>query len=59
MSKYEIFQSETDGSWRWRLKARNGEILAQSEGYTRKEDAERGLTDAKEASAEADLVEPE
>ena len=36
--KGELFQDAT-GEWRWRLRARNGEIVAQSEGYTRKESA--------------------
>ena len=52
---YELFK-DAGNQWRWRLKAANGEIVAQSEAYTRKADAERGLADAKEASAEADLA---
>lgn len=36
--KGELFQS-LNGEWRFRLKAANGEIVAQSEGYTRKESA--------------------
>lgn len=31
--KGELFQS-LNGEWRWRLKAANGEIVSQSEGYT-------------------------
>jgi uncharacterized protein YegP (UPF0339 family) len=54
LARYEVFEDEA-GEFRWRLRAANGEIIAQSEGYTRKEDAERGLTAAKESSAEADL----
>jgi uncharacterized protein YegP (UPF0339 family) len=54
IARYEVFKDE-GGEWRWRLQAANGEIIAQSEGYTRREDAERGLTTAKEVSAEADL----
>jgi uncharacterized protein YegP (UPF0339 family) len=38
----ELFLDEQD-QWRFRVKGRNGEILATSEGYTRKHDAERGL----------------
>ena len=38
----ELFQS-LNGEWRWRLRAKNGEIVAQSEGYTRKESAQDTL----------------
>lgn len=30
--------------WRWNLKARNGKIIAVSEGYTTKQAAKRGIT---------------
>lgn len=51
-SEYEVFQ-DVDGEYRWRLKAANGEIVAQSEAYSRKQDAERGAADAANASREA------
>lgn len=39
--KFHIYKAK-DG-WRWRLKARNGKIVADSgEAYTRKTAAERG-----------------
>jgi uncharacterized protein YegP (UPF0339 family) len=41
--KAELFQSSSGGHWYWRLRARNGEIVAQSEGYTRRESAEDTL----------------
>jgi uncharacterized protein YegP (UPF0339 family) len=34
----EIFQGE-DEQWYWRGQAENGEVVAMSEGYTRKDDA--------------------
>lgn len=37
----EIYESK-EGEWRFRIKARNGEIVAVGEGYTRKQDAIRG-----------------
>jgi uncharacterized protein YegP (UPF0339 family) len=40
----EIFKDEA-GEWRYRVKGRNGEIMATSEGYGRKADARRGLND--------------
>lgn len=54
LAKYEVFEDRR-GEYRWRLVAANGEVVSQSEAYSRKADAERGLEDAKEASAEADL----
>lgn len=47
--KGEVFKWHTStgygyqGQWGWRLKARNGEIVCQSEGYTRRYDAKRAL----------------
>ena len=38
MKNIEIFQSN-GGQWYFHVKGDNGEILAQSEGYTRKSDA--------------------
>lgn len=35
VSTIEVFQGE-DGQWYWRAKARNGEIVATSEGYVSK-----------------------
>lgn len=53
-STYEVYEDESDPpQWRWRLKAANGEVVAQSESYTRKVDAERGAADAANASKEA------
>lgn len=47
---FEVFQSHGAAQeFRWRLVAANGEIVAQSEGYTRAEDAERACGDAAEA----------
>ena len=38
----EIFKDGA-GEWRFRVKGANGEIVASSEGYTRKADALRGI----------------
>lgn len=46
-NKIEVFKS-LDG-WRWRLRATNGEIVAQSEGYPTKENALRGASALKRA----------
>lgn len=37
----EVFKDRR-GEWRWRLVAGNGEIQAQSEGYSRRWSATRG-----------------
>ena len=47
-AKFEVFP-DSEGKHRWRLRATNGEIVAQSEAYTRQEDAERGVRAAAEA----------
>lgn len=44
------------GDWRWRLRATNGNVVADSaEGYRRREDCERGIELVK-ASADAPVV---
>lgn len=57
--KFEIYQS-SNGEYRFRLKAGNGEIIAVSEGYTSKASAKNGIesvkTNAGSASVE-DLTE--
>jgi len=37
----EVFKGR-DG-WRWRLRGRNGEVVPQSQRYSRKHDAKRGV----------------
>lgn len=36
------FYEDEAGEWRFRILGTNGETVASSEGYTRKEDAQRG-----------------
>ena len=50
--KFEIFK-DTAGAYRWRFKAANGEIVAQSEGYTAKSSAEHGVNVLKQHAAGA------
>lgn len=54
---FEIFRDEA-GEWRYRVKGRNGEPMATSEGYTRPEDAERGLADLRRLMLGAVNIEP-
>jgi uncharacterized protein YegP (UPF0339 family) len=39
-----VYQDD-QGQWRWHAQAANGEIVAQGEAHTRKEDAERAAAD--------------
>lgn len=42
MGKFEIFLAD-NGNYYFRLKAPNGEIIVQSEGYRSKQGAENGV----------------
>jgi uncharacterized protein YegP (UPF0339 family) len=53
MKNIEIFQS-IGGQWYFHVKGDNGEILAQSEGYTREADAEEGLKTLQRVLAESE-----
>lgn len=44
-AKFQLFV-DVNGLHRWRLRAANGEIVAQSEAYRSKRDAERAKQDA-------------
>ena len=49
--KYEIYK-DVQGYWRWRLKASNGRIIADSgEGYWNKQDCLAGIGLVKQSSA--------
>lgn len=44
-AEFEVFRGANQGAkrfWYWRLRAANGEIVAQSEGYSTERDAQRG-----------------
>ena len=53
VSKFQIYQ-DRKGEYRWRLRARNGEIIADSnEGYSRKASCKHGIDLVKEQAASA------
>lgn len=54
--KFEMYQDKA-GEYRFRLKARNGEIIGVSEGYTAKASCENGIESVKKNAAEAEIVE--
>lgn len=53
--KYEVYP-DGSGQWRWRLKARNHEIIASGEGYSNKTDATRGVETHRKLAAQARIV---
>lgn len=53
--RFEIFPDHA-GQHRWRLRAANGEIVAQSESYSSPRDAERGAEAAVRAMLEIMLA---
>lgn len=57
VARFEIFRDRAE-EWRWRLRHRNGNIIAVSgEGYTRKHNAKKGLRSVMANSAEAEMRE--
>ncbi len=53
--KFELYEDKA-GEFRFRLKARNGEIIATSEGYAAKSGALNGIESVKENAPEAEIV---
>ena len=54
--KFEIYQDKA-GEYRFRLKARNGEIVGVSEGYASKAGCENGIASVKKNAPEAETEE--
>ena len=54
--KFEMYKDKA-GEYRFRLKARNGEVIAVSEGYTSKAGCENGIASVKKNAPEAETVE--
>ena len=54
--KFEMY-ADKSGEFRFRLKARNGEIIATSEGYKTKASCENGIDSVKKNAPEAEVVE--
>ena len=54
--KYEIYR-DNKGEFRFRLKARNGEIILASEGYTTKQNCQKGIESVKHNAPNAEIVE--
>ncbi len=54
--KFEMYTDKA-GEFRFRLKARNGEVIAVSEGYKAKASCENGIASVIKNAADADIVE--
>ena len=54
--KFEMYQDKA-GQFRFRLKARNGEIIATSEAYTTKAACENGIASVRKNAPDAPVVE--
>ena len=54
--KFEMYKDKAE-EFRFRLKARNGEIIATSEGYTTKAACENGIESVRKNAPEAEIVE--
>ena len=53
--KYEVYQDKA-GEYRFRLKARNGEIIAVGEGYKKKASCLNGIESIKRNAPDAEIV---
>ena len=54
--KFEMYQDKA-GQYRFRLKARNGQIIATSEGDVTKVNCENGIQSVKKNAEEAEVIE--
>ena len=54
--KFELYQDKA-GDYRFRLKARNGEIIAVSENYSAKAGCLKGIESVQKNAPEAEIVE--
>lgn len=56
--KFEVYKDKA-GEFRFRLKARNGEIIAVSEGYQAKASCMNGIESVRKNASDAQVVEEE
>jgi uncharacterized protein YegP (UPF0339 family) len=57
MERFEIWQSNKDGLWYFHLVAPNNETVAQSQGYTTKDNCVNGVNAIKTYSQTAEINE--
>ena len=56
--KFEIYKDKS-GQFRFRLKAKNGEIIAASEGYVKKDNCKKGIASVRKNSENSPVIDPE
>lgn len=56
--KFEVYQDKA-GEYRFRLKARNGEIILASEGYKEKKSCLNGIESVRKNAVDAEIVKEE
>ena len=56
--KYEVYADKA-GAFRFRLKAKNGEIIGASEGYTKKSSCLNGIASVQKNAPDAPTVKEE
>ncbi len=54
-SRFEVFKDKK-GEWRFRLRARNNEIIAVGEGYTSKQNCLKGIKSIKKNAGGAKII---
>lgn len=54
MAKFEIYK-DSQGEFRWRLRAANGEVIANGEGYTSKAGCKNGIESVRENAPVAEV----
>lgn len=55
MGKFTIFTGK-DSQFYWNLKADNGEVICQSQGYTTRQSAENGIESVRSNAPTAEIV---
>ncbi|NPE28172.1 YegP family protein [Methanococcoides sp. SA1] len=58
MPKFEVY-TDKSGKYRFRLKAKNGEIIATGQGYSTKSACMNGIKSVKKNAMDAEIVEIE
>ena len=56
--KFEIY-NDKKGEFRFRLKAKNGQVIAASEGYAAKSGCKNGIESVRKNAPDAEVTEPE
>jgi uncharacterized protein YegP (UPF0339 family) len=57
VAEFEVYKDKA-GKWGWRLRASNGEKIAQSEAYSSKKAAEKGIAAVKRTASKAKVSKP-